>query len=395
MAKSKPHKPYPSFPLTAHANGQWCKKIRGKIHFFGVWADPNAALQRYLAQAGDLHAGRMPRQLTVSPGSVTVKDVCNAFLNWQKAKLDGGEIGLRWFEDCRTILVDFADSVGKLRIISDVRPEDLQRYRARLAKKLGVHALTRAVGVVRSVLKYAYETELIDRPVRLGTVFARPSAAQKRKAKSKAEQENGKRLFTGGQIREMLGLCATYLQAPILLGINGAFGNTDCATLPLKAIDFNAAVIEYDRPKTGIRRVVPLWPETLTALREATGGGRPTPADEAAAKLALLTPTGMPWVRHITITDQEDGTERGCKLDRLSHAFADLLKKLRLGRKGIGFYALRHTFRTWADEVKDQHAIHRIMGHTIPGMSGIYVEEISLDRLRAVVNHVRSKIFSQ
>jgi integrase len=31
---------------------------------------------------------------------------------------------------------------------------------------------------------------------------------------------------------------------------------------------------------------------------------------------------------------------------------------------------LRHIFRTWADEVRDQHAIHRIMGHTIPGMSG-------------------------
>jgi len=68
------------------------------------------------------------------------------------------------------------------------------------------------------------------------------------------------------------------------------------------------------------------------------------------------------------------------------------LNHLNIKRKGTGFYALRHTFRTLADEVKDQHAIHRIMGHTIPGMSGIYVEEISLDRLRAVVNHVRSRL---
>lgn len=33
-SKQKPSKPYPSFPLTAHLNGQWCKKIRGRVHFF-------------------------------------------------------------------------------------------------------------------------------------------------------------------------------------------------------------------------------------------------------------------------------------------------------------------------------------------------------------------------
>ena len=34
--RPKPRKPSPSFPLTPHNNGQWCKKIRGKIHFFGT-----------------------------------------------------------------------------------------------------------------------------------------------------------------------------------------------------------------------------------------------------------------------------------------------------------------------------------------------------------------------
>jgi len=44
--RHKPAKPSPSFPLTPHNNGQWCKKIRGKLYFFGVWDDPDAALER-------------------------------------------------------------------------------------------------------------------------------------------------------------------------------------------------------------------------------------------------------------------------------------------------------------------------------------------------------------
>ena len=58
--RHKPVKPNPSFPLTPHNNGQWCKKIRGKVHFFGVWGDQQAALDNYLRQAADLHAGRAP-----------------------------------------------------------------------------------------------------------------------------------------------------------------------------------------------------------------------------------------------------------------------------------------------------------------------------------------------
>ncbi len=32
----KPEKPYPSFPLTPHVNGQFVKKIAGRLHYFGT-----------------------------------------------------------------------------------------------------------------------------------------------------------------------------------------------------------------------------------------------------------------------------------------------------------------------------------------------------------------------
>jgi len=132
--RHKPAKPSHSFPLTPHNNGQWCKKIRGKLYFFGVWDNPEAALQSYLRAAADLHAGRQPHPCTLSAEGPTVKpaiyttrerltctlsaegpavkQLCNHFLTYQHRRSQTGEIGLRWFEDCRTVLESFAGFVG-------------------------------------------------------------------------------------------------------------------------------------------------------------------------------------------------------------------------------------------------------------------------------------------
>jgi hypothetical protein len=106
--RKKPKKPHPSFPLTPHNNGQWCKKIRGRVHFFGVWEDPDAALQNYLRVAEALHAGRKPREESISPDALTVKHACNQFLTYQFRRAEADEIGFRWAEDCRVVLEQFA-----------------------------------------------------------------------------------------------------------------------------------------------------------------------------------------------------------------------------------------------------------------------------------------------
>ncbi len=45
------------FPLTLHPTGQFCKKIKGKLYYFGN--DKKLALQRYLEQAAYLHSGKV------------------------------------------------------------------------------------------------------------------------------------------------------------------------------------------------------------------------------------------------------------------------------------------------------------------------------------------------
>ena len=73
------------------------------------------------------------------------------------------------------------------------------------------------------------------------------------------------------------------MKAMILLGINCGFGNADCGNLPVAALDLDGSWVDYPRPKTGINRRCPLWPETVEALRVAFAK-RPAPktADDAA-----------------------------------------------------------------------------------------------------------------
>ncbi|NLX15225.1 MAG: phage integrase family protein [Phycisphaerales bacterium] len=274
-----------------------------------------------------------------------------------------------------------------------MRPADFSEYRLYLYDKYGVCAIDRTITVVRAMFKHAYENDLIDHPVKYGGQFNKPTAKERRQNRSQRDRINGKRLFEPAQIRKMLEHGSTQMKAMILLGINGGFGNTDCAELPIAAVDLDSAVIDYERTKTAIQRIIPLWPETVTALRSVIEDERPAAQRPEYEDLVFLTKYGHPWKQEKILEDLSEPIPKGTRQEAISPEFRKLLRGLDMLRGGVGFYALRHTFRTWADETNDQHAIHRIMGHTIPGMSGIYVEEISLDRLRAVVNHVRSKLW--
>src|SRR5215467_9054392 len=88
----KPAKPYPDFPLFPHATKRWAKKIRGKLHYFGPWNDPDGSLKNYLEHKDDLHAGRMPRP---DAETVTVKQAVNEFLNHKRHLRDAGELSPR------------------------------------------------------------------------------------------------------------------------------------------------------------------------------------------------------------------------------------------------------------------------------------------------------------
>jgi integrase len=367
----KPEKPYPGFPLYAHASGKWAKSIRGRVRYFGTWEDPQGALREYEEQKQELHAGvRTQREMN----AVTVEDLFDAYLESKEQKIATGELSRRTWTYYWEVLRLAIKSLGKRRLVIDLRPADFAKVRAELAKRWGLHRLATAVQYVRSAFKYGYAADLIDRVVKFGPDFVKPSAKTMRVHKAK----RGSRMFEAHEIRAMLDQAGSQLRCMILLGVNGAMGNADCGLLPLSALDLEGGWLNYPRVKTGIDRRIPLWPETIQAIREVLAS-RKDPDDPDAAQLLFITKYRKSWAKDTSANP-------------ISAEMGKLLKALSIdGHRN--FYALRHAFRTIADEAKDRPATDHIMGHT-PAASDVgathYLERIADHRLRAVAEHVRS-----
>ncbi|WP_197440207.1 tyrosine-type recombinase/integrase [Polystyrenella longa] len=222
---------------------------------------------------------------------------------------------------------------------------------------------------------------MIDKPVRYGSGFAKPS----RKKMRESRNQSTARMLEAKEIKLLLDDAGPDLKAMILVGLNCGFGQSDLSSLPQSAIDWRAKMIDYPRPKTAIPRRCPLWPETMQAMRDAIEV-RPEPKHPADADLCFLTRRGERWVKI-------SQGEKKAWSDSLGLKFGKLLRKHDLKRPGLNFYALRHTFETIAGESLDQVAVNHIMGHVDNSMSARYRERIGDDRLIAVSNHVRKWLF--
>jgi len=361
---TKPPKPYPDFPLFAHATGRWAKKVRGKLHYFGKWADWQAALQLWKDQEEDLRAGRTPRGK--GPG-LAVAELCNQFLTSKRRRVQTGELVQRTFDDyfgtCKRLVAYF----GKHRQVVDLTAGDFDALRSHLAENRGPVALGNEINKIRVVFRFALDQGFIRDPVRYGQSFRKPG----RKVLLQARNERGPKMFEAREIRRMLKAAKQPLKAMILLGVNCAFGPTDCSRLPQSALDLNGGWANYPRPKTGIMRRCPLWPETVAALREAIAT-RPAPKKEIDGDLLFLNQRGRPLNPNHDLP------------------FRLLVQALGLHRNGLGLYTLRHVFETIGGDSRDQVAVDHIMGHSRGDMASVYRERISDARLRAVVEHVRN-----
>lgn len=402
-ARAKLAKPYPAFPLFPHATFRWAKKIRGRFAFFGPWEDPHGALERFLAEKDHLMAGLTPRARAASAtvpegrggvpatdGAVTVRDLINHFLTAKQRRVESGELGQRSFADYHILARRVIDQFSPHRLAMDLLPDDFAQFRRRLATTRGPLALGADITKVRGIFKHGYESGLLEKPMRFGAEFDKPSQKSIRLVRA----AGAKRMFEAEEVRALLAGASPQVRAMILLGINCGMGNTDlCMLRRLGRTAHGENILDYPRPKTGVARRAPLWPETVEAL-EVVAACRPAAKAPEHADLVFITKYGAPWVRVQPPAGKRKSVRTAVTIDGISLEFGKLMRAVGVHTPGRGFYALRHTFRTVADEVRDRPAVDLIMGHeNSRDVSTNYIERIGDGRLRQVTEHVRRWVF--
>lgn len=352
------------FPLTLHKTGQYCKKIRGKIYYFGT--DKNLAYQRYLEQAAFLHNGNLSSQHSKENGNdISIKCLCNLYIEHQRSRAEIGQIKLRHVYEQTTSLRSFVKFIGAVSLVGEIKTVDLQSFIQKLIRsKKAANTINNRIAVIKAMFNWALENDIITHAPNLKAV--------KKITKIKKE----KFTFSIDQIHKLLEHADVQMKAMIFLGLNCGFGCTDCAELKWKNLDLKNSRVIFPRGKTGVLRNLSLWPETIQALKAVPKNG----------ELVFYTVKGNPWVRVIQRTD-EAGNEKLTKDDAVTKQFSKLLRKTGIKvLKGVGFYTLRRTAATLAARSGDPFAVQRILGHTDLKMASVYVQDVSEQTDRVIDN---------
>lgn len=355
--KSKPPKPYPDFPLTPHNNGQWCKKIKGNLYYFGTWDDPAGALAEYEKSIADPHF--------TAQAAITLMDLCNAFMTHKEEQASAGEILEATWSEYDRVCKRLMKILGKTLPLENLGPAHFQYLRAELGKEIAAATtLKNEITKLRVLFAWAYDAGHVEQPLRYREALKRPPLRLMREARNTTE----KLLFKQKEICALLEHASGFMKPAIYLGINAGLGNRDVCEVTWESI--HGDWLDFPRPKNAVKRRAWLWPETVKALED--------------------------WRKESPESLWVCCGERGQQLGQgksnntpIGHLMEPIIEAAEVAKAGRGFYTLRHTYRTVADAVNDQPAIMMTMGHADQSISATYRHKISDKRLKAVAEFVR------
>ncbi len=117
--------------------------------------------------------------------------MCNRFRTAKLRQREAGEITARTYDEYVATTDRLVTTFGKGRLVDDLAVEDFEALRGEMAKQWGPVRLGNEVQKVRTVFKYGFEAGLIDKPVRFGPQFKKPSASVLRRHRIRLDDHDG------------------------------------------------------------------------------------------------------------------------------------------------------------------------------------------------------------
>jgi integrase len=409
---TRPQKPYPTFPLFANLNGQWCRKVNGRPYYFGTWADDpkgELALADWMNRKDAIVAGVDQAKSVKSRGRMMLAEAIKQFLAAKNAEvLDGNLADLTLGDYVRELqhLVNFTPAAK----LDAYGPNEFTAYLNRRLKasaklggrQLGPHRLATVIRYIRAFFHYAEQQGWCPKVI-FGADFVPPATDPDALAARRIRQgleADAEPIFTRRQIRWLLKRATPAFRAMILLTLNCGIGPSDIGKLKWKNINLATGRLKMRRGKNGIRREAYLWKRTRKAIERVrtlkhTAAAIAREGDEA---LVFITRKGVAYVRRERTMDggRIISTKYNNAIAVTFGRWIDAARKLKIVKPGhkLTYYNLRHTYYTLAENHPDLNAVNRTMGHALYGMGTRYKKKsFPLSRLRAVALTVSASLF--
>lgn len=357
--------------------------INGTQHYLGK--DRSAAIRQWERHRPFVRQGLpIPK---VYDGGITLGELCSRYI---AAKQRDYERGALTYASVRTIfqatnrLLKF---FGENCLVVTMGPDHFSRAAEEILKTRTSVGLANEIRYWRGVFSWGRTNGFLFQVPTYGDAFKIERKAERLKRENRNRKEQGKlatlKTFDRDEILRMLEVADPVVSAWIWLGINCALGQHDIALLTESEFEVTDDGVWYSdcRLKTGIPRESFVWDETFEAVNDAYKC-RPDAAREEHECRIFLTNKGYLWVTPSSST-------------HFRKSFSQTMRAAKCEVRQRGFYALRHTFRTVAEQIGDMNAARIVMGHALTGMEEFYVHEFSRERIQKVCMHVREWLFTE
>lgn len=418
MATTLPSLPYREFPLRPHRNGQWFKSVwnarlkRSEQFYFGSWRDDpmgDAALNDpvvgWLARRPRIKQGIDHLTTEAVPGELCLGDLMRRYLEHNRTRAAAGDLSLRTLGDHLREVNRFVTMFMPSTPVTSLAPEHFSQYMRHMVeeRKLGRYARKRVRNYITALFRFGAKNGWYRMP-NTGVDWVVPATDpdSMRLARARAGlPDHSRRVVTGEEIDRLLERAQPAFRAMILLGINAGLGPADIGRMRWNMIDMASGRLVFPRGKTGAMRVGYLWKKTRSALRrvKTLKHNQVVLERDGEAALVFVTRKGLAYYREAErIRDVEVNGHKVKKLvgvtveNAVSITFRRMTKEL--GIKHLGFYRLRHSFKTYAKHCRDREALDLAMGHKDLSIGKAYDHEtISFSRTKCVAKSVYRRLW--